>query len=272
MEKYIIVLIIVLILIISIIYSHFKIDITNFNVKDKRIDKKLKILFLSDLHNRNIVKKLIPIINNINPDIIILGGDIIDDTKKESNHFFELYNYLKKYKLYYTFGNHEERMEDEDKELFNKLLSKTNINIVNNSTIDITDNIKLLGLDNEIETYLKFGKKGLSKDYIVSKLGKIDEKKYNILVSHNPLEFDSYVEYNADLVLSGHIHGGIVRVPFIKGLLSPDISFFPKYDNGEYNLKNTKMIVSRGLGYSKRIPFRIFNPAHVVVINLKSDL
>jgi predicted MPP superfamily phosphohydrolase len=184
-----------------------------------------------------------------------------------------LCNLLEKYKCYYTFGNHEERLDEVCKKSFINLVSNnTKIKLLNNSSESLTENIVLYGLDNDIETYTFFGKKALDKEYITSKLGNIDEKKYNILLAHNPLEFASYVHYKANLVLSGHIHGGIVRIPFLKGVLSPDITFFPKYDSGEYNKGNTKMIVSRGLGFSKRIPFRVFNPAEIVVINLKKDL
>lgn len=274
MDKIYIVFLIVLlvIIIISIIYSHIKIDITNYTIEDKKIDKDLKIVFLSDLHNRNMYKKLLNIINIIKPDIILLGGDMINDNKIEDNHFFELYEKIKDYTIYYTYGNHEERMNIEDKEIFKKRLSKTNIKVLNNTHENLSNNIVLYGLDNEMDTYLKFGKKVLSEAYVVDKIGKNDPKKYNILLAHNPLEFDTYVKHNDSLVLSGHIHGGLVRIPGFKGILSPDITFFPKYDHGEYNKKGTKMIVSRGLGYSKRIPFRIFNPAEVVVINLSKKL
>ena len=269
---YIIIIILFLILILSIIISHIKIDITNYEIKSKKIDKDIKIIFLSDLHNRNILAKLVNIVNNEKPDIIIFGGDMINDEDNKKNYFFDLYNSLKKYTIYYTFGNHEERMCEENKNVFINSVNKTKIILLNNNRKDLTNNIEILGLDSEIEKYLKFGKKGLDVNYIYEKLGKIDNKKYNLLIAHNPLEFDSYKKYKADLVLSGHIHGGLVRIPFIKGILSPDVSFFPKYDSGEYNSNGVKMIVSRGLGYSKRIPFRVFNPAEVVIINLKKEI
>ena len=273
MEKiYIILTIILIIIIISIIYSHINIDITKYEIKNKKIDKDLTIIFLSDLHNRNITKKIVDIIKNIKVDIILFGGDMINDNNSENKNFLKLYNKLKNNTIYYTFGNHEERLEDIERKEYLKKLSKTNINLLNNSKINISKNITILGLDSELLRYMKFGRKGLDKEYITNKLGTINTDKYNILLAHNPLEFNSYVDYNADLVLSGHIHGGLIRIPFIKGLLSPDISFFPKYDSGEYNSKNTKMIVSRGLGYSKRIPFRVFNPAEVVIINLKKEI
>ena len=269
---YIIIFIIFIIIVISVIYSYIKIDITNYIIKDKKIDKDIKIIFLSDLHNRNITSKLVDIINNIKPDIILFGGDMINNDNRDYYNFLNLYNKIKNYKVYYTFGNHEELMTIEEKEEYFKLLNKTNIKLVNNSRLNITNNIELYGLDNDIETYLKFGKKGLNCEYITSKLGLVDENKYSILVAHNPLEFDSYIKYKANLVLSGHVHGGLARIPFVKGILSPDISFFPKYDSGEYKKNKTRMIVSRGLGFSKRIPLRLFNPAEVVVINLKRNM
>ncbi len=268
-----IILVILIVIVISIIYSHIKIDVSKYIIKDKKIDKDISIVFLSDLHNRKLYNKIIDIINSINPDIILLGGDMINDGNNEYDHFFSLCNLLEKYKCYYTFGNHEDRLDEVCKKSFINLVSNnTKIKLLNNSSESLTENIVLYGLDNDIETYTFFGKKALDKEYITSKLGNIDEKKYNILLAHNPLEFASYVHYKANLVLSGHIHGGIVRIPFLKGVLSPDITFFPKYDSGEYNKDNTKMIVSRGLGFSKRIPFRVFNPAEIVVINLKKDL
>ena len=91
------------------------------------------------------------------------------------------------------------------------------------------------------------------------------------MIAHNPLEFSSYVDSNVDLVLSGHVHGGLARIPLIGGILSPDYTFFPKYDSGMYIKKRTRMIVSRGIGYSKRIPFRIFNPGEIVIISLMKD-
>ena len=268
----IIITILLILIIISIIHSHINIDITKYVIRNKKIDKDLTIVFLSDLHNRKITEKIVEIIKNIKPDIVLFGGDMINDDKSKNLNFYKLSDKLKDETIYYTFGNHEERLDEiERKDYLNKL-SKTNINLLNNTSKNISKSITLIGLDSEITRYLKFGKKGLNKEYIVNKLGNLNQDKYNILLAHNPLEFKSYVEYNADLVLSGHIHGGLARIPYVKGILSPDISFFPKYDSGEYNSKNTKMIVSRGLGYSKRIPFRIFNPAEVVIINLKKEI
>lgn len=86
-----------------------------------------------------------------------------------------------------------------------------------------------------------------------------------VLLAHNPLLLDSYAGWGADLVLCGHVHGGLVRLPFLGGVLSPERKFFPKYDKGLYEKDGTKMYVSGGIGKP-----RLCNPPEISVIHLKS--
>jgi hypothetical protein len=76
-----------------------------------------------------------------------------------------------------------------------------------------------------------------------------------------------YAAWGAELVLSGHLHGGVVRLPGMGGLLSPSREWFPEFDAGLYQAGNTQMFVSRGLGNSV-IPVRVFNPPELVVLTL----
>ena len=86
-----------------------------------------------------------------------------------------------------------------------------------------------------------------------------------VLLAHNPLLLDSYAGWGADLVLCGHVHGGLVRLPFLGGVLSPERKFFPKYDKGLYEKDGTKMYVSGGIGKP-----RLCNPPEINLIHLKS--
>ena len=267
----IIILILIIIVIISTIYSKVKIDITRYNIKNKKIDKNIKLIFLSDLHNRKDNSKIIDIIKEEKPDIIIDGGDMIYEDLNSIGNFINFTNELKDYKTYYTYGNHETRLDCEEINIFEKVLGTTELVLLNNKSTKLSKNINLCGFVSDYDCYKKFHKLCLSKKYIFERVKEFDEYKYNILVDHNPLEFDAYVKTNADLVLSGHVHGGLVYLPFLGALLSPDYTFFPKYANGEYNKNKTKMIVSRGLGFSKRIPFRVNNPGEIVIINLIKD-
>lgn len=125
--------------------------------------------------------------------------------------------------------------------------------------------IQMIGIDDPDFSYI-------AADKIVStKLETMDIKEgFTLMLSHRPELFDSYVENEIDLVLSGHAHGGQVRIPLIGGLIAPDQGLFPKYDAGVYSEGNTTMVVSRGIGNSV-IPIRINNRPEIVLIELQSE-
>ena len=85
------------------------------------------------------------------------------------------------------------------------------------------------------------------------------------MLAHNPLLLDSYADWGADLVLCGHMHGGLIRLPFVGGMLSPERRFFPRYDKGLYQKKNTKMYVSGGIG-----KLRLGNPPEINLLVLRA--
>ena len=97
----------------------------------------------------------------------------------------------------------------------------------------------------------------------------LNKNEFNILLAHTPFYFDEYEKWGADLTLCGHVHGGIVRLPLVGGLLSPDRKFFPKYDLGEYIKNKSTMIVSKGLGGSM-VLIRVNCKPEIVNIKLKN--
>ncbi len=264
----IIILILIIILFLLILDNYINLDVTKYNIKNNKIDKNLKIMFLSDLHNRNILKRLLKIINNEKPDIIIFGGDMVNEYIKETKNFLDLIDNLNNKNIYYTFGNHELVMDDFNK--YKKIIDNKNINVLNNKNTKLSKNINLYGFISDIKYYNRKEKIKLTKNYILNKIGKLDKNKFNILIAHNPLEFETYKDLDVDLVLTGHVHGGIIYIPVLGGLLSPEFKFFPKYYKGIYEKNNTKMIVSRGIGFSECIPFRILNRGQIIIINLNS--
>ena len=92
--------------------------------------------------------------------------------------------------------------------------------------------------------------------------------EYNILIAHNPVYFSTYEEAGYDLVFSGHVHGGIIRLPIIGGVCSPQVKLFPKYDKGRFDINDSVMILGAGLG-THTIPIRFNNPPEIVVVKLK---
>jgi predicted MPP superfamily phosphohydrolase len=108
----------------------------------------------------------------------------------------------------------------------------------------------------------------MEKGYLASLIGDKPNKNFAILIAHNPVYFTEYTRWGADLTLSGHLHGGLVRLPFIGGVASPQIRLFPKYSAGNYTENGQQMIVSRGLGSHSLMP-RIWNAPEIVSITLK---
>lgn len=88
------------------------------------------------------------------------------------------------------------------------------------------------------------------------------------MIAHNPAHAKAYRDWGADLVVSGHFHGGIVRVPGVGGVITPQLRLFPRYDGGMYQDGKTTFVVSRGIG-EHTLPVRLFNTPEVVVLNMK---
>ena len=106
--------------------------------------------------------------------------------------------------------------------------------------------------------------------YIKELLGESRKDYFTILLAHNPDYFPEYDAWGADLVLSGHVHGGLMRLPLLGGVVSPATRLFPKYDGGLFEGKNGKMILGRGLG-THTLPIRIFNPGELIVVELEPE-
>ena len=97
-----------------------------------------------------------------------------------------------------------------------------------------------------------------------------DPEVFHILLAHNPVYFDTYAAWGADLTLSGHLHGGIIRIPGIGGLITPQAQLFPKYDRGLISVNGKYMVVSAGLG-EHTVPIRIFNPPQLILITVEGN-
>lgn len=234
------------------------------------------ILQVSDLHNKNFGGRLVEEINGINPDIIVITGDLIDrrNTKIDiAVKFIEDINSIAP--IYYVSGNHEQLSNDFGR--LKKELEELNVNIIDNGYAVLSkgkDQVGILGIADPAilqreGNYLWADNSQYVKDSLEELLKEIDTD-FNILLSHRPEEFKIYSTMNIDLVFCGHAHGGQVRIPFVGGLIAPHQGFFPKYTSGMYNDGRTSMVVSRGLGNSL-FPLRVFNPPELVVVTLNKE-
>lgn len=272
---------------------------TEYNIEPKNtgvISRDYTFVILSDLHNtyfRKNYKTLLQKIFAKNPDFVIIAGDLITKRKScyPSNAYKLLEELSKHYPIYYAYGNHEQAFEDlknntdydiiSDKdtqnlykswELYKKKLTDLGVQLLDNKSIIIkynNDNLIITGLSIDSSFYSKGKVPLLRQEEIVDKIGKSTKDGYNILIAHNPVYFKEYIRWGGDLILSGHVHGGLVRIPFIGGVISPQIKLFPKYDAGLFAENGQYMIISRGLGTHSFMP-RFLNPPELVVINLKA--
>ncbi|MBD5087704.1 MAG: metallophosphoesterase [Clostridiales bacterium] len=239
-----------------------------------------KIVMLADLHNHEFGKENIRLLAKIkkeNPDYIMLAGDMLvkgETLKTEhlKNFFIEL---SKICLVYYAPGNHEEYLERQFHEeglykKFIKEIEECGVKYLANQSCYIekeNQKIRVTGLHLQKQFFARFYEKvTMEKKDLEELIGK-SEECYEILIAHNPNYFSIYEKWGADLVLSGHVHGGIVILPFLGGVISTTYELFPKYDFGMFRLGTARMVLSRGLG-THTIKLRLFNTPEISVVFL----
>lgn len=278
--EYIFIIIIVMAVIIAIgVFLYLQnniIDITKYNLKYDKADEPIRIVQLSDLHSKPF-KKVLKKIDEIKPDIICITGDYINDREKNKKKMLKYAKALvARAKVYYITGNHERRLENFD-ELMDELSKVGFIVLLNRVSIynDKGFEIDFLGLDENQANFddYKARKKGTFEYKDMSPYFKqLNELGgYKIVLSHFPENFEgvkemNYSQYDFDLQLSGHAHGGQFCLPFIGPVYSPGQGLKPKYAKGSFG-NRPKLIVSRGLGNAE-FPFRLFNHPEFNVINI----
>lgn len=276
---WIFILVILFFIIVMVIDTH-SIVIRNYEYKSSKFKKDFKIVLLTDLHGVSFGKgnnRLINKINAIKPDIIMIAGDLYTAYKNSDTTVPRelLANLALRYPVYYANGNHEYKSllrEDEFGPVYKEYIDyikEIGINHLFNEREYLEEyNIDVIGLNLPFEYYKKGLYKYPTNEELDDLIGEPNKMSVNILLAHNPEYFKQYVSWGADLTLSGHYHGGLLRLPVIGGFISPRYTLFPKYDFGEYEDNDKKMILSCGLG-THTLPIRIFNPGEISVINCK---
>ena len=219
-----------------------------------------KIIFLSDLHNRMYGKeneRLLESIKNQHPDLILIGGDML--VRKDGNSYDRTVRFLEKLPDKY----------EQSYEGYKKALTACGIYMLENAseTVRLDEApVRISGLEIPLGAYARLGKKDLPLKEITDRIGEHGEE-YQILLAHHPGYIQEYLEYGADLILSGHYHGGVMQLPGIGGVISPDFTLFPKYSGGIYREGAQTVVVSRGLG-THSVPVRLWNWPELIVLEL----
>lgn len=262
-------------------------DTHRFVVKEtvlhsEKVKQDTTFVVLADLHNKSFGKgntRLLEKIREAHPDMILLAGDMLN--AKPGADFDETAEFIKKladeYPVLYGIGNHEHRLElypdvygTMYEEYWSALKHENIVPLVNAHVEFSKRGICVFGAQIDKRFYKRFKIQQMEQGYLTGLLGEPKKELFTVLLAHNPDYFESYAAWGADLVLSGHVHGGIVRLPFLGGVLSPACRLFPKYDGGLYEREKSTMLLSRGLG-SHTIPVRMLNPGELHVVTLKRE-
>lgn len=215
-----------------------------------------KIVHLTDLHSNRFGdgnRRLIKAIDRQSPDIIVMTGDMVNSIDKDYNIFISLAEQLaNNYKVYFVVGNHEQSLKDAKRQLLFSELVNTGVYILDNekTTIEKDDeSINIYGMwfnlryySDQTNQYIRDNPEDyyFTLDRMNNVLGSNDNNTFSILLTHNPVYFDTYSQWGADLTLCGHIHGGMIRLPFWGGVYSPEKTLFPEYDSGLFTAANKR--------------------------------
>ncbi|MBQ8733880.1 MAG: metallophosphoesterase [Anaerotignum sp.] len=228
-----------------------------------------KILQVADLQNKVFGRDQAPLLKKINassPDIIVITGDLLDrhegrtDVDSAMGFIQEITNIAP---VYFVSGNHEHQSGEWD--ILLEALIEAGVTVLDNGK-------SILEKDGETITILGLADKSVNQHYdkMLHTLMAGQEDSFNILLSHRPELFETYVKENIDLAFTGHAHGGQIIIPFLRqGIFAPHQGFFHKYTEGMHEKDGTVMVVSRGLGNSS-FPFRIFNRPELIEVTLTS--
>ncbi|MCF0134785.1 MAG: metallophosphoesterase [Blautia sp.] len=248
--------------------------------------KKLKgedvcFAFLSDFHGicySDGTKALVNAIHEAHPDAVLIGGDMyVGDHPDTMQEGFSLVKKLsQQYPVFYTYGNHEYKLhlrpEDNTAEQYEKDLKECGVQFLHNSeaVFDIKGTVfQCCGLELPSCHYRKAFAKPAKVEDLQKLLPKPRTDAFQILLAHNPRYGDTYLKYGADLILSGHYHGGVIRLNEKTGIVSPMYEILPRYCCGMFSRQNRHMIVSAGIG-EHSVKLRIHNPRDFVVVRIKS--
>lgn len=282
---------------------NLNIKTSTYVISSERIAEQIDgftIVQLSDIHSirsdrtaENIVSK----VEKEKPHIIVITGDLIDftyynqlreglikDGNRDRNVDIKTVEFVSELmriaQVYYVFGNHERTfLNDLDNGAFIASLKDEGVILLNNEQTTITyqeQEINVLGISDPTTVYKdeRYAGLGSGEEVMNAMLSDvtecIDHDLYTVLLSHRPEYFELYKHYPVDLVLTGHAHGGQIRIPFIGGLFAPNQGFFPKYTSGSFESGALNMIVNRGIGNSA-FPLRVFNPPELITIKLTSS-
>lgn len=256
---------------------------TNYEIHSEKIkdSRGVRFVMLTDLHGLSFGKDneaLLSAIREANPDAVLVAGDMVvreePETFKTAGEF--LRGIVNQYEVYYARGNHEYKVFTDGKYRkeyvdYEAWLRCLGVRFLCNGNMKFTiKNTKftIYGLELPLIYYRKPRSPYLTLEAMKEFIGEPGKDSVNVLLAHNPKYGKTYLQWGADLILSGHYHGGVLRFSKHVGLTCPQFLLFPPYCCGDFHKGNSHMLVSAGIG-EHTIPVRIHNPRELLIIDMK---
>lgn len=235
-----------------------RLTVTFTQCRHANVTKPFRTVQVSDLHDCRFGKDqqtLIQAISDAKPDYIVITGDLFNRMNRKAckNAFLFVKRAVKIAPVYYIEGNHEASLQ-ETGERYIAEVGRLGAHILRDAYTDLSE-CRLIGL-----------KQRAPAEMLRSML---KSDRLNLVLAHRPEQFPEYAETNADVILTGHAHGGQIRL-FHRGIYASNQGFFPKFTDGWYEIGNSRMYVSRGLGNTVPVP-RVFNTPELNVIDFLPD-
>jgi len=246
-------------------YERYSVAVTEYRVSIANLPKEFEgftILHLTDLHSKRYgreQKTLLDLIHQFSFDMVALTGDFIDKDNADFTAARELIQGLRPKPIFFVSGNHEWRYQFHIREP----LINEGVHVLQNEAYTYSignSHIWIVGV-NDPYTH---------RDDLSKATGRISDQAPKILLAHAPDILTKAAGDDIELVLAGHTHGGQIRLPLLGAIYVPGQALFPKYDYGEFQYKNTSMIINCGLGESTHFPFRFCSRPEIVLVKLVS--
>lgn len=243
--------------------------VQTYTVESGKVEAPVRLALLTDLHSCDYgegQRELLDAVEEQDPDLVLLGGDIVDDGPEmpEERALATVEALAERWPTYYVTGNHEYRTGRAEE--IKELLAGRGAVVLEGTCALVTvggQTLQICGVDDPAVGAAVW------QSQLEDVTAALEGDVCSILISHRPERVADYTGRGFDLVLSGHAHGGQWRIPLLGvGLIAPNQGLFPRYAGGTYDLEGTTLVVSRGLAReSTRIP-RLYNPPEVVVVDL----
>ena len=257
-----------ILVILTLIALDERLILRTYTVVSPKLTAEVRLAVVTDFHSSDNADDVVAMVASCAPDAVLMVGDMFDDdiANRPTERTLSLMRQLSaQYPCYYVSGNHEAWTGEMD--ALYQQTEEAGVTVLRMSSGVLTvrgQRIALCGVPDPYEMVLSGAPD--TEEQLRQALEDVDSADFTVLLAHRPELLAKYAQFPLDLVVSGHAHGGQVRIPgVLNGLYAPNQGWFPKLAGGAYTQDGTTLIVSRGLAVRTRLP-RIFNRPEVVLV------